>query len=228
MKQATSIRYALAKPSKSVQISPLTSLDSFLQRIPCRKKRERSFWCKNKKRWCSNKRYQWVKIGKSHARKVTRNFEKWISKSRAVEAAEDSTKAHAYAIEAKSLMDECKQKVVEIGKLADTINSLKQKCKEFWFCWFFFWACKVVLHFFLFVSYSLMFHFCFLFLVWIHKVVSRKVLYIITFSEHSRTQCSGVNFCCCWEIHSNEVFLGLKQSLKITVTCFSMGFDRVS
>ena len=229
-KQATCIRYALAKPSKSVQISPLTSLDSFLLKIPCRKKRERSFWCKNKKRWCSNKRYQWVKIGKSRARKVTRNFEKWISKSHAVEAPEDSIKAHVYAIEAKSVMDECKQKVVEIEKLTDTINFLKEKRKEFWF-WlliFFFWACKVVLHFFLFISYSLVLQFCFLFLVWIHKVASRKVLYIITFSEHSRTQCWGVNFCCCWEIHSNEVFLGLKQSPKITVTCFSMGFDRVS
>ena len=104
LKQATCVRYALAKQSKSVQISPLTSLDSFLQRVPCRKKRERSFWCKNKKRWCSNKRYQWVKIRKSHARKVTRNFEKWISKSCAVEAAEDSTKAHAYAIEANGWM----------------------------------------------------------------------------------------------------------------------------
>ena len=132
-KQATCIRYALAKPSKSVQISPLTSLDSFLQKIPCRKKRERSFWCKNKKRWCSNKRYQWVKIGKSRARKVTRNFEKWISKSHAVEAPEDSTKAHVYAVEAKSVMDECKQKVVEIEKLTDTINFLKEKRKEFWF-----------------------------------------------------------------------------------------------
>ena len=126
-------RYVLAKPSKSVQISPLTSLDSFLLKIPCRKKRERSFWCKNKKRWCSNKRYQWVKIGKSRARKVTRNFEKWISKSHAVEAPEDSTKAHVYAIEAKSVMDECKQKVVEIEKLTDTINFLKEKRKEFWF-----------------------------------------------------------------------------------------------
>ena len=231
LKQATCIRYALAKPSKSVQISPLTSLDSFLQKIPCRKKRERSFWCKNKKSWCSNKRYQWVKIGKSRARKVTRNFEKWISKSHAVEAPEDSTKAHVYAIEAKSVMDQCKQKVVEIEKLTDTINFLKEKRKEFsfWLLIFFF---ELLKWFYIFsCSYHIVlcyvFVFCF-FLVWIHKVASRKVLYIITFSEHSRTQCWGVNFCCCWEIHSNEVFLGLKQSPKITVTCFSMGFDRVS
>ena len=30
-------------------------------------------------------------------------------------------------------MDECKQKVVEIEKLTDTINSLKEKRQEFWF-----------------------------------------------------------------------------------------------
>ena len=47
-----------------------------------------------------------------------------------MKAAEDSTKAHAYAIEAKSVMDERKQKVVEIEKLTNTINSLKEKNKE--------------------------------------------------------------------------------------------------
>ena len=30
-------------------------------------------------------------------------------------------------------MGECKQKVVEIEKLTDTINSLKEKRQEFWF-----------------------------------------------------------------------------------------------
>ena len=166
----TCIRYALAKPSKSVQISPLTSLDSFLQRIPCRKKRERSFWCKNKKRWCSNKRYQWFKIRKSHARKVTRNFEKWISKSRAVEAAEDSTKAHAYAIEAKSLVDECKQKVVEIGKLTDAINSLKEKCKEFWF-WLLIFFFELVKWFYIFSSsYHIVSCFVFVFCFWFEYI----------------------------------------------------------
>ena len=56
-----------------------------------------------------------------------------------LKAAEDSTKAHVYASEAKSIMDECKQKVVKIEKLADTINSLKKKRKEFDFdCRFFF------------------------------------------------------------------------------------------
>ena len=44
---------------------------------------------------------------------------------------ENSTKAHAYATEAKSIMDECKWKVVKIEKLADTINSLEKKRKEF-------------------------------------------------------------------------------------------------
>ena len=54
------------------------------------------------------------------------------SESLMLKAAEDSTKSHAYAIEAKSIMDECQQ-VVEIEKLTDTINSLEKKCKEFWF-----------------------------------------------------------------------------------------------
>ena len=36
-----------------------------------------------------------------------------------LKTAEDSTKAHAYAIEAKSVIDECKRKVVEIEKLTD-------------------------------------------------------------------------------------------------------------
>ena len=53
------------------------------------------------------------------------------SESLMLKAAEDSTKAHAYAIEAKSTMHERKRKVVEIEKLADTINSLRQKRKEF-------------------------------------------------------------------------------------------------
>ena len=43
---------------------------------------------------------------------------------------EDKTKAHVYAIEAKSIMDECKRKV-EIENLTDTINSLEKKRKEF-------------------------------------------------------------------------------------------------
>ena len=53
------------------------------------------------------------------------------SESLMLKAAEDSTKAHAYAIEAKSTMHERKRKVVEIEKLADTINSLREKRKEF-------------------------------------------------------------------------------------------------
>ena len=44
---------------------------------------------------------------------------------------EDKTKAHVYAIEAKSIMAECKRKVVEIENLTDTINSLEKKRKEF-------------------------------------------------------------------------------------------------
>ena len=52
------------------------------------------------------------------------------SESLMLKAAEDSTKSHVYAIEAKSIMDECQQ-VVEIEKLTGTINSLKKKCKEF-------------------------------------------------------------------------------------------------
>ena len=55
------------------------------------------------------------------------------SESLMLKTAEDSTKAHAYGIEAKSMMHECKRKVVEIEKLIDTINSLKRKHKEFWF-----------------------------------------------------------------------------------------------
>ena len=46
-------------------------------------------------------------------------------------AAEDSTKAHASAIEVESVLDECKQKVLEIEKLTDTINSVEKKRKEF-------------------------------------------------------------------------------------------------
>ena len=49
------------------------------------------------------------------------------SESLMLKSAEDSTKAHAYAIEAKSMMDECKRKIVEIEKLIDTINSLEKK-----------------------------------------------------------------------------------------------------
>ena len=45
------------------------------------------------------------------------------SESLMLKAAEDSTKAHSYATEAKSIMDECKGKIVEIEKLTDTINS---------------------------------------------------------------------------------------------------------
>ena len=56
---------------------------------------------------------------------------KMDSDSLMLKAAEDSTKAHAYATEAKRIMDECKQNVVKIEKLADTINSLEKKCKEF-------------------------------------------------------------------------------------------------
>ena len=48
-----------------------------------------------------------------------------------LKAAEDSTKAHPYAIEAKSIMDERKLKVVKIKKLTDTINSIEKKRKEF-------------------------------------------------------------------------------------------------
>ena len=48
-----------------------------------------------------------------------------------MKAPEDSRKARAYAIEAKSVMDERKWKVVEIEKLTDTINSRKEKRKEF-------------------------------------------------------------------------------------------------
>ena len=51
------------------------------------------------------------------------------SESLMLRAAEDSTKAHAYAIEAKSIMDERKWKVVEIEKLTDTINSVENKRK---------------------------------------------------------------------------------------------------
>ena len=36
-----------------------------------------------------------------------------------LKAAEDSTKTHAYAIEAKSVIDERKRKVVEIERLTD-------------------------------------------------------------------------------------------------------------
>ena len=53
------------------------------------------------------------------------------SQSLMLKAAEDSTKAHASAIEVKSVTDERKQKVVEIEKLADTINSIEKKHKEF-------------------------------------------------------------------------------------------------
>ena len=49
------------------------------------------------------------------------------SKSLMLKAAEDSTKAHAYTIEAKSIMNERKRNVVEIEKLANTINSLEKK-----------------------------------------------------------------------------------------------------
>ena len=49
------------------------------------------------------------------------------SESLLLKAAEDSTKALAYTIEAKSIMDERKRNVVETEKLADTINSLKKK-----------------------------------------------------------------------------------------------------
>ena len=48
-----------------------------------------------------------------------------------LKAAKDPTKTHAYTIEAKSIMDECKRKVAKIEKLTDTINSLEEKHKEF-------------------------------------------------------------------------------------------------
>ena len=51
------------------------------------------------------------------------------SESLMLRVAEDSTKAHAYAIEAKSITDERKRKVVEIEKLTDTINSVENKRK---------------------------------------------------------------------------------------------------
>ena len=61
------------------------------------------------------------------------------SQSLMLKASEDSTKVWASAIEAKRIMDECKWKVVKIEKLAETINSLEKKRKEFDFdCWFFF------------------------------------------------------------------------------------------
>ena len=53
------------------------------------------------------------------------------SQSLMLKAAEDSTKAHASAIEVKSVMNERKQKLVEIEKLTDTINSVEKKRKEF-------------------------------------------------------------------------------------------------
>ena len=53
------------------------------------------------------------------------------SESLMMKAAEDSTKAHAYAVEAKSIMDERNRKVVEIEELSDTINSPEKKRKEF-------------------------------------------------------------------------------------------------
>ena len=53
------------------------------------------------------------------------------SESLMLKATEDSTKAHAYTIEAKSIMDECKRKVVETEKLTGTMNSLEKKHKEF-------------------------------------------------------------------------------------------------
>ena len=142
------------------------------------------------------------------------------SESVMLKAAQDSTKAHAYAIEAKSIVNERKRKVVGIGKLTDTINSLAKKQRILMLIVDFFWACKLLLHFFLFLSYNLMFLFSFFGLI--HKVTLRQVLHIITFSEHSRIHCWGLNFCCYWEVHSNEVFLSLKQSLKIRVTYFSM------
>ena len=48
-----------------------------------------------------------------------------------LKATEDSTKAHAYAIEAKSVIDERKRKVVEIEKLTDYHIVL---CFVFVFC----------------------------------------------------------------------------------------------
>ena len=51
------------------------------------------------------------------------------SQSLMLNAAKGSTKAHASAIEVKSVMDERKQKVVEIEKLTDIINSVEKKCK---------------------------------------------------------------------------------------------------
>ena len=53
------------------------------------------------------------------------------SESLMMKAAEDLTKAHAYAVEEKSIMDERNRKVVEIEELSDTINSLEKKRKEF-------------------------------------------------------------------------------------------------
>ena len=48
------------------------------------------------------------KLGKT----LKRDSERFMLK-----AAEDSTKAHAYATEAKSIKHECKRKVVEMEKL---------------------------------------------------------------------------------------------------------------
>ena len=47
-----------------------------------------------------------------------------------VKAADDSKNAHTYAIEARSIMEEHKKKLVEIKELEDTIKSLHKKSKE--------------------------------------------------------------------------------------------------
>ena len=67
----------------------------------------------DEKSWDFNKRYQWVKIEKVMLEKLQETL-KSDSQSLMLKAAEDSTKSHASAIEVKSVMDECKQKVVEM------------------------------------------------------------------------------------------------------------------
>ena len=63
--------------------------------------------------------------------KILQETLKSDSESLILKIAEDSTKVHGYTIEAKSIMDERKLKVVEIEKLTDTINSPEKKRKEF-------------------------------------------------------------------------------------------------
>ena len=57
--------------------------DHSRQRIDLAERKEKNFWWKDEKSWGFNKRYQWVKIEKYHARKVTKKFEKWFRESHA-------------------------------------------------------------------------------------------------------------------------------------------------